>query len=130
MRYFRPSEYRCPCRRADCPAPREFSLEMAALLDDLRAAVGRPLYVNSGIRCPEHTKAVKGVTGSEHESGDGVDLRAETSQARFEVLAEAFRCQCCKCPKPQPRFRRVGVGKTFVHVGTSRAHPQNVTWLY
>ncbi len=119
MRFFTPAEYRCRCGRPECPAPKEFSAEFERKLVELRLAIRRPLVINSGIRCPEHTAKVGGVLGSEHESGAGADLRADTAQARYEIVKSAL-----------PIFNRVGIGKTFVHVGASETHPQNVIWLY
>jgi uncharacterized protein YcbK (DUF882 family) len=119
MRFFQSAEYRCKCGRATCPAPKEFTPEFEKLLVELRLTIGRPIVINSGLRCPEHTAAVGGVQGSEHESGDGADLQAETAQSRYEILVHALRL-----------FSRVGVGKTFVHVGASKSHARNVVWLY
>lgn len=43
-------------------------------LERLRAAVGRPLHVVSGYRCPTHNRAVGGASRSRHLMGDAADL--------------------------------------------------------
>ena len=44
------------------------------VLDPLREWYGKPVYVNSGYRCPELNKAVGGVENSFHVSGCAADL--------------------------------------------------------
>lgn len=44
------------------------------VLDPLREAYGKPIYVNSGYRCPALNKAVGGVNTSEHQSGRAADI--------------------------------------------------------
>ena len=119
MRWFQPREYQCRCGREECPAPKELSPRMQEQLDRLRSDLGYPLTINSGIRCDVQTSRVGGVQGSEHGTGEGVDILAETSQARYALLVKALLL-----------FPRIGVGRTFVHVGTSDTHPQQVAWLY
>jgi len=45
-------------------------------LEELRAAVGKPLVCFSWYRCPEHNKKVGGAPKSQHMSGKAVDLSA------------------------------------------------------
>lgn len=44
------------------------------VLDPLREAYGKPIYVNSGYRCPALNKAVGGVSNSEHRTGNAADI--------------------------------------------------------
>ena len=44
-------------------------------LEAFRAAVGRPVIVDSAYRCPDHNKAVGGVPDSEHVQGIAADIR-------------------------------------------------------
>lgn len=46
------------------------------LLDPLREKFGRPIYVNSGYRCPELNKAVGGSLTSQHLTGEAADITA------------------------------------------------------
>ena len=44
------------------------------VLDPLREAYGKPIYVNSGYRCTELNKAVGGVNNSQHVNGEAADI--------------------------------------------------------
>ena len=44
------------------------------VLDPLREWYGRPIYVNSGYRCPALNKAVGGVANSQHLTGQAADI--------------------------------------------------------
>lgn len=44
------------------------------VLDPLREAYGKPIYVNSGYRCPKLNKAVGGVSNSQHVKGQAADI--------------------------------------------------------
>ena len=61
------------------------------VLDPLRAWYGRPVYVNSGYRCPELNRAVGGVGTSYHLTGCAADIdvysRTE-NQKLFEYIKE------------------------------------------
>lgn len=46
------------------------------VLDPLREAWGKPLYINSGYRSPALNKAVGGVATSQHVTGQAVDITA------------------------------------------------------
>jgi len=44
------------------------------LLDPLREAYGKPIYISSGYRCPELNRAVKGASNSYHTTGLAADI--------------------------------------------------------
>lgn len=44
------------------------------VLDPVREWYGKPIYVNSGYRCPELNKAVGGVSTSQHMKGQAADI--------------------------------------------------------
>lgn len=44
------------------------------VLDPIREWYGKPIYVNSGYRCPELNKAVGGVNNSQHVNGQAADI--------------------------------------------------------
>lgn len=44
------------------------------VLDPLREWYGKPIYVNSGYRCPALNKAVGGVASSQHLTGQAADI--------------------------------------------------------
>ena len=43
-------------------------------LEPIRQALGLPIHVNSGYRCPELNAAVKGVKNSQHMLGEAADI--------------------------------------------------------
>ena len=45
-----------------------------SVLDPLREWYGKPIYVNSGYRCPALNKAVGGVANSQHLTGQAADI--------------------------------------------------------
>lgn len=61
------------------------------VLDPLREAYGKPIYVNSGYRSPELNKAVGGVGTSEHQSGRAADIDThdyEENKKLFKLIQE------------------------------------------
>ena len=118
--YFTDAEFACKCGRAGCSALKAPHPALPLKLDVLRQLYGAPITVSSGIRCPEHNAAVGGVPGSEHETGEGADLACPNSSSRWRMVQAALKAG----------FRRIGIGKTFIHVGVSRSHAQDVIWHY
>lgn len=45
------------------------------VLDPLREMYGKPIYISSGYRCPRLNKAVGGVAGSQHKTGQAADIQ-------------------------------------------------------
>lgn len=61
------------------------------VLDPLREAYGKPIYINSGYRCSELNKAVGGVSTSEHQSGRAADIDThdyEENKKLFKLIQE------------------------------------------
>lgn len=55
-------------------------------LDKIREKWGKPIYINSGYRCPELNKAVKGVDSSQHLLGMAADLDTRKGLAENKKL--------------------------------------------
>ncbi len=61
------------------------------VLDPLRKRYGKPIKVNSGYRCPQLNKAVKGATNSQHMKGLASDITAgsaEENKILFQLVQE------------------------------------------
>ena len=60
------------------------------LLSQLRHRIGRPIYINSGYRTPQHNKKVGGARYSYHQYGMAADIRAEgiTPEELYNILDE------------------------------------------
>lgn len=56
------------------------------VLDPLREWYGKPIYVNSGYRCPELNKAVGGVDNSFHLGGYAADLDTRLGKQENERI--------------------------------------------
>lgn len=59
------------------------------VLDPLREWYGKPIYVNSGYRCPQLNRLVGGATGSQHVKGEAADITAgsrEENRKLFECI--------------------------------------------
>lgn len=91
-----------------------------AKLDQVREKAGIPLVLNSAYRSPEYERS-KGHSGTgAHTLGAAVDIRCNTSANRYKIVKAALSCG----------IRRIGIGKTYVHIDVSRQHAQDVIWDY
>ena len=57
------------------------------VLDPLREWYGKPIYVNSGYRCPELNAAVGGVANSQHLSGEAADIDVNDTKENRKLFA-------------------------------------------
>ena len=113
MRYFTRDEFRYADGVEPCPM-------LIRMLDDARERAGIPFVINSGIRTPERNAEVGGVPDSAHVRGYAVDISAPTSRARFLITRAVL----------DAGFKRVGIGRTFVHVDTDPEKADELIWLY
>lgn len=105
--YFSPQEVACRGTGLVLLTPQ--SREALKKLDDLRRAMGHPLFLNSAYRSPQHNKAVKGARNSYHMRGVAFDVSmTNVDPHRFE--AEAGRLG----------FSGIGiyVRSNFIHIDT------------
>ena len=79
--YFRPGEWRCKCGAVGCTAGmKPLSDRALKFIDILRAALGAPITITSGWRCPERNSSCGGVKNSLHLRGGAVDVAAENME--------------------------------------------------
>lgn len=117
MRYFTYEEFDSP----DEPGSGQLmSPTLLGMLDAARKLYGKSITINSGFRTKSHNAKVGGVKSSSHLNGLAVDIKIDGSTDRF-ALYEALR---------SVGFKRLGVGKTFIHVDIDISKPSNVMWLY
>ena len=74
IRYFKREEFKCKCGRYCNGYPAEIDLGMVSIADSIRARLGKPLTVNSGLRCRQHNANVDGVENSQHMYGEAADI--------------------------------------------------------
>ena len=116
INYFPSSELVCKC---GCGL-NNFSPILLNHINLIRKKLGRALIVKSACRCFTHNQAEGGTITSDHLSGEGVDLRAIQSHTRFIILDYAFELE----------YKRIGLAKTFIHLGINKSNPQEVFWMY
>ena len=118
MKYFRINEFVCRC---GCEMPPEVQANIEALvsnvLDPVREAYGKPIYVNSGYRCEKHNKAVGGVPRSQHMVGQAADISLRlTAYGLQDELMKLVRIIVL-----QGRFDQLIIYPTFLHVSYRRS---------
>ena len=86
----------------------------------LEAHLGRELVYNSGFRCPDCNAKAAGAVHSAHLRGLAVDIKCDSSRLRFSITQAAYDLG----------FRRVGKGKTFIHLDVDTSLDQDVEWMY
>ncbi|WP_370524400.1 D-Ala-D-Ala carboxypeptidase family metallohydrolase [Bacteroides sp. 224] len=89
-------------------------------LDTLRDVAGMPIIINSAYRSEGWEKSKNRNGKGDHSQGRGVDIRCHTSTDRYRILQAAI----------QVGFTRIGIAKTFIHVGEGENLPREVIWMY
>ena len=117
IKYFKPEEFDSP----DEPGSGEgMDTDFIRLLDDIRKWLGYPLKITSGYRSLAHNAKVGGKPSSAHMSGFAADIATPDIIVRHQLIKAAL----------QYEVRRIGIGKTFVHLDVHPTLPQDVIWLY
>lgn len=89
-------------------------------LQQIRTEAGFSFVVRSGSRCPVHNENEGGAQDSDHLTGEGVDIGTRTSWHRWRIIEAALSCG----------IKRIGIGRTFTHLGDNPSNPQLVMWVY
>ena len=97
---------------------------LVSMLMDLKQKTGYPIFrwINSGVRTAYWNKKVGGVRNSSHEIPNckAVDIKASSIAVRNNLVLKA----------KEVGFKRIGVGKTFVHLDVDTNKSQYVAWGY
>ena len=90
IRYFTRAEFRCPCGRCG-GFPVEPDEKLVRTVDAIRAKLGKPITINSGVRCQAHNDELPGsAKNSYHLKGMAADLHCNTeTPAEMKAAAEA-----------------------------------------
>lgn len=113
-KYFSEEELKCKCGCNQALMDSVFMLR----IDKAREDSGVPWGIVSAYRCEKHDVAVKGE--GNHPTGEAIDIASNNSTTRFKVVTSLMKMG----------FKRLGIGKTFIHVDSVEARPQGVIWLY
>ena len=123
------SQREVQCRCGKCKGGGRISPSLMKWLQDMRDEAG-PIRITSGVRCQQHPETKKRPTSShipkdlgdlEGRVGHAVDIATiGSSRRRFILLAAAIRAG----------FRRIGVGKNFLHLDNDKSKVPDVIWDY
>jgi uncharacterized protein YcbK (DUF882 family) len=100
----------------------EMQDEFMQLLQELREELNFPLVITSGYRDKTHPiEARKTHSNGEHTQGMCCDVRCLDGGTRFKIIKKALELG----------FTRIGVAKTFLHLGLGGKNlPNYVIWDY
>lgn len=114
IKYFKFKEFVCPCCQKSV-----ISEELILKLDLAREISEVPFRITSAYRCPKHNQIIGGVKDSAHLLGLAMDISCVNGVDRIKILRGLIIAG----------FRRIGIGKTFIHVDIDSSKPNNL-WLY
>lgn len=90
IEFFSKKEFRCRCGGKYCNGyPAEIDLTMVRYADEIRRRIGKPIGVNSGLRCAQWNQIQGGVSNSQHRYGTAVDLGKPSGITVAEMAAIA-----------------------------------------
>lgn len=118
MNYFSDDELRCQC---GCDQLK-FDPIVLAKLNNIRKEYGKPMYVSSGYRCPEHPIEAKKKSPGEHTTGMCVDIACNGFDAAI-LTKLAIEYGATRIGWNQKGSSR------FIHLGWSSRFPSG-TWTY
>lgn len=115
--FFREHEFKCKCGFCDLDVVMDKRLLVA--LDRMRRRFGKPIIVNSGIRCAVHNASEGGVGNSSHLTGTASDIQVESDRDRFVLLGLAI----------EVGIPRIGIGLGYLHLDVDREKNYPRIWL-
>jgi len=115
LKHFHIDEFKCKC----C-GKALMKEEFLKMLDKARDLAKTPFIITSGYRCQEHNKEVGGKPDSAHTRGYAADIAVSNSTDRYLIVYGLIMAG----------FRRLGIGKDFIHVDNDPEKPSGVIWTY
>ena len=90
IKYFKKSEFACKCGKYCNGYPEDIDLKLVKYADAIRERIGKPISINSGLRCKTHNANVGGVSNSQHLYGTAADLGCPSGMtpAKMAAIAE------------------------------------------
>lgn len=119
MKFFTLDEFDSP----DAPGSgKNMDTHFLELLDAIREEAGIPFHINSGYRTQEHNRSpqVNGGPNSAHLRGMAADIRATTGRQKALIVMAAAR----------HGIKRMGIGRSFIHLDCDSTLPNPTIWLY
>lgn len=115
---FKASEFACK----HC-GQNQIKQDVINLCQKIRDALGVPVRVNSGYRCPAHNAAVGGVRGSKHTLGMAADL--SSSVPAIEMFDKVKQLQA-RGELPELGYCILYKKKNFIHVDIAKRASGNM----
>lgn len=118
--HFSKSEFACLCLNCSLEVP--VDKKLVTQLEQMRMFLETPIYINSGIRCPEYNKKISGSPASSHLNGTAADISFKINGARerYNGVEAAIHAG----------FNRIGVAETFLHLDCDPAKTPDLLWIY
>ena len=106
----------CGCGNGDIVISEKLVYE----LEYVRKIYGKPMRINSGIRCLSHNRNIGSRDTSSHIKGVAADISCTNMGTRLELVKKLLR---------DAEFTRVGLHKDFIHVDVDEDKPNGI-FLY
>ena len=107
---------KCGCGNGDIVISENLVFE----LECVRVHYGKPMRINSGIRCLSHNRAIGSRDTSSHIKGLAADISCGDNKTRLELVKRLLR---------DGEFKRMGLHKDFIHVDVDYDKPKGI-FLY
>jgi len=114
-RNFSSREFACRCGCGKDAVDKELILKLQQVRDQFG-----PLHITSGVRCEAHNRSQGGVPNSAHVLGFAVDIECSISLSRHILVSRLM----------EAGFKRIGIGKNFVHADLDPGKPKPSLWTY
>lgn len=121
---FSRAEFACQC---GCGSD-NISPALVVLLQEVRDDIGQSMKITSGVRCRQYNASIGGVDDSAHvpadlglgEKAHASDIAIPNSRYRYTIMPALYRAG----------FKRIGIGKGFIHVDIDTRKPPDVLFDY
>ena len=107
---------KCGCGNGDIVISENLVYE----LECVRVHYGKPIRINSGIRCLSHNRKIGSRDTSSHIKGLAADISCGNMGTRLELVKRLLR---------DGEFKRMGMHKDFIHVDVDYDKPKGI-FLY
>jgi uncharacterized protein YcbK (DUF882 family) len=99
------AEFACSCGKCSFVGGYQIDQKLVRDLQAIRDHLGKPLKINSGLRCDSYNRSLGGVSRSYHLTGRAADVHCTSSIDRHIIVKMALNMGLT-----------VGVAKTFIHL--------------
>ena len=113
--HFTKEEFDCQCGCGNGDIV--ISENLVFQLECVRIHYGKPMRINSGIRCLSHNRKIGSRDTSSHIKGLAVDISCKDMGTRLELVKRLLR---------DGEFKRMGIHRDFIHVDVDYDKPKGI----